>query len=47
MSVTHADVVKIAALARLELAEEELERLLDGLTPAKDGGGGEPPPTLH
>ena len=27
MSVTRADVVKIAALARLELEEEELERL--------------------
>ena len=27
MSVTRADVVKIAALARLELREEELERL--------------------
>ena len=31
MSVTHADVVKIAALARLELAEEELERLTSEL----------------
>ena len=27
MSVTRADVVKIAALARLELGEEELQRL--------------------
>ena len=27
MSVTRADVVKIAALARLELGDEELERL--------------------
>ena len=27
MSVTRADVVKIAALARLELGQEELERL--------------------
>jgi transposase len=31
----------------VEMSEEELERLLDGLTPAKDTGDGGPPPTLH